>query len=257
MKEKRLFLLDMDGTIYRSHFLFPETKPFLERVRALGGKYLFLTNNSSRSVRSYVGKLTDMGIACTADNFVTSVDVTILYLQEHLPGKKVYALGTASFREQLTAAGICVTHELTDDIDVLLMGFDTELTFQKLQDACILLGRGVSYVATHPDLVCPTEYGSVPDCGSLAQMLCNATGRMPVVIGKPRPEMVYQAMKKTGIGAAQTVLIGDRLNTDIAAGYNAGIDTVLVLSGESQMEHVEKSPVKPTHIVPNIGQLLV
>ena len=135
------------------------------------------------------------------------------------------------------------------------MGFDTELTFKKLEHACILLGRGIDYVATNPDYVCPTAYGYVPDCGSVSRMLYNATKRMPIFIGKPQSEMVYLAMEKTGFGKAETVIIGDRLYTDIACGANAGVDTIFVLSGEGTMEDIKKSDTKPTYIYPDVKQL--
>lgn len=135
------------------------------------------------------------------------------------------------------------------------MGFDTELTFQKLEDACILLGKGVDYIATNPDWVCPTEFGFVPDCGSVSQMLFNATGRKPEFIGKPQPEMANLAMEKTGFGKDETIVIGDRLYTDIACGVNANVSTLFVLSGEGTMEDVEKSDVKPEFILNNIKEL--
>ena len=132
------------------------------------------------------------------------------------------------------------------------MGFDPELTFQKLEDACILLGRNIAYIATNPDLVCPTWYGYVPDCGSVSEMLYNATKRRPTFIGKPEPAMALLAMEKTGFKPQETALIGDRLYTDIACGFNAGICSILVLSGEGTLEDVEKSDVKPDHIFENI-----
>ena len=135
------------------------------------------------------------------------------------------------------------------------MGFDTELAFQKLEDACILLNRGVDYIATNPDWVCPTWYGYVPDCGSVSQMLYNATKRMPKFIGKPEPEMALLAMEKTGFSKEETALFGDRLYTDIACGVNAGISAVFVLSGEGTMEDVEASDVKPSFIYKDIKEI--
>ena len=169
--EKKLFLLDMDGTIYLDEDLFPGTLPFLNAVRAAGGRYLFLTNNSSRSVRAYVAKLARLGVSAGPEDFFTSVDALIVDLKGRTPYRRCYAFGTAAFREQLAQAGIPVTDRLEDGIDCLLIGFDTELTFQKLEDACILLNRGVDFIATNPDWVCPTWYGSVPDCGSVCEML--------------------------------------------------------------------------------------
>ena len=161
--------------------------------------------------------------------------------------------GTASFKQQLAAAGIPITDKLEDDIDILLSGFDRELTFQKLEDSCILLNRGVVWIATNPDWVCPTWYGSVPDCGSVCRMLTTATGREPRFIGKPKPEMVYLALEKTGFGPEQAVVIGDRIYTDIACGVNAGVDTIFVLSGEGVAEDMEKYQVHPTWMYENIG----
>ena len=133
--------------------------------------------------------------------------------------------------------------------------FDGVLTFQKLEDACILLNRGVPFVATNPDWVCPTWYGSVPDCGSVCRMLTTATGREPTVIGKPQPEMALLAMERTGFSPEQTVLLGDRLYTDIACGVNAGIDTVFVLSGEGTMADIDTYQIHPTWVYPDIGTL--
>ena len=251
LKEKRLFLLDMDGTIYLDNDLFDGTIDFLEYIKSIGGRYMFLTNNSSKSTEKYVEKLESLGIKATTDDFLTSTNATVLYLQKK-NYKKIYAFGTESFKEQLLSGGLSITDELSDDIDCLCMGFDTSLTFKKLEDACILLGRGVDYIATNPDWVCPTWYGYVPDCGSVAEMLYNATKRRPVFIGKPQPEMINLAVESSGFSKEQAIIFGDRLYTDIASGYNAGISTVFVLSGEGTMEDVEKSNVKPDFIFDNI-----
>ncbi|MEE0410284.1 MAG: HAD-IIA family hydrolase, partial [Clostridia bacterium] len=215
LKEKKLFLLDMDGTIYLDNDLFDGTIDFLAHVRKSGGRYIFLTNNSSKSVDKYIEKLASLGIESTADDFLTSTDATVLYLKKK-NYNKIYVFGTESFKEQLRASGLPVTDELCDDIDCLCMGFDTELTFKKLEDACILLGKGVDYIATNPDWVCPTWYGFVPDCGSVSEMLYNATKRRPAFIGKPEPTMAELALEKTGYQKKDAVLIGDRLYTDIA-----------------------------------------
>ena len=142
-----------------------------------------------------------------------------------------------------------------DEAEVLICGFDTELTFQKLEDACILLNRGVEFLATNPDWVCPTWYGYVPDCGSVCEMLFRATGRRPKVIGKPQPEMALLAMESTGFSPEETVLVGDRLYTDIACAANAGIDSVLVLSGESSRNDLQTSEVHPRWVLQNVAEL--
>ncbi len=255
LKDKRLFLLDMDGTIYLDDRLFDGTAEFLAHVQAIGGRAMYLTNNSSKSVESYVDKLSRMGLRAAPEDFLTSVNATVLYLRQK-NHRKIYAFGTASFRQQLRQGGLPVTDVLAEDIDCLCMGFDTELTFQKLEDACILLNRGVEYVATNPDWVCPTWYGSVPDCGSVAEMLYRATGRRPRFIGKPEPDMVELAVKETNFTKEQTILLGDRLYTDIKSGVRAGVDTVLVLSGEATLKDLAASDVKPTYVMKDIREFL-
>ena len=255
LKDKRLFLLDMDGTIYLDNDLFDGTIDFLKTVKAKGGRYLFVTNNSSKSTEAYVKKLNSIGIAATAEDFLTSTDATILYIQEKYQGRRFYSFGTVSFTEQLRAAGIDVVTELSDDIDGIVMGNDNELTFKKLEDACILLLNDIIYIAPNPDWVCPTSFGYVPDCGSVAEMLFRATGKRPYFIGKPRPEMLTLAMKKYGYKPEECVMIGDRVYTDIASGYNAGIDTIFVLTGEGTMEDA-KCDTPPTYIFNDIKEIL-
>lgn len=256
LQGKRLFLLDMDGTIYLDEQLFDGTKDFLHYVHEIGGKYLFLTNNSSRSVDAYIQKMHRLQIAAVKDDFFTSVDALIVDLRQYDPNRLYYGFGTASFCEQLRQAGYRITDRPEPEVACLLCGFDTELTFQKLEDACILLNRGVEFIATNPDWVCPTWYGSVPDCGSVCEMLTRATGRKPRFIGKPKPDMALLAMERYGYSREQTLLIGDRIYTDIACGVNAGIDTAFVLSGEGVMEDIERYHVTPTYHFENIRDLL-
>ncbi|MDD5603816.1 MAG: HAD-IIA family hydrolase [Eubacteriales bacterium] len=253
---KKLFLLDMDGTLYIGDTLLRGAAAFLAHLRLSGCRYIFLTNNSSKSVGKYVDKLSSLGIRSSPDDFVTSVDASVTYVRQNLPRAKIYAFGTASFRRQLSEAGLDITDRPEDDVTCLLMGYDTELTFQKLEDACFLLGRNVDYIAANPDLVCPVSFGFVPDCGSISEMLFNATGRRPVFIGKPKPDMINMAMEKSGHTACETLLIGDRLYTDIAGGSTAGVDTALVLSGESNESDVLKSKVKPNFIFHGVWELL-
>ena len=255
LKDKRLFLLDMDGTLYLDEHLFDKVPEFLNLIRRRGGRYLFLTNNSSRGVEGYIAKMRRLGIETAPEDYMTSADAAEHTLLTEFPGQKCYVSGTASLKAQLRQADIDVTDTLSDDITVLLSGFDTELTFQKLEDSCILLNRGVTWLATNPDWVCPTWYGSVPDCGSVCQMLERATGKTPRFLGKPQPEMVRLALARTGFRPQQTVVIGDRLYTDVACGVNAGIESVFVLSGEGVMGDIVKYRVNPTWIYDNIARL--
>lgn len=254
--DKKFFLLDMDGTIYLDSELFDGTLDFLAKVKNKGGKYLFVTNNSSKSTSAYVDKLKKIGIDAEEGDFLTSTDAVCLYLSTNYPGKKFYSFGTQSFTNQLREAGICVTTELEDDIFGLVISNDTELTFKKLDDAARLLGRKeLVYIATNPDWVCPTSYGYVPDCGCFCEMLKRATGREPIFIGKPKPEMLLLAMEKYGYSKDDTLMIGDRVYTDIASGFNAGVDTVFVLSGEGTVDDAINTDTPPKYIMKNIREL--
>ena len=256
LQHKKLFLFDLDGTLYLGDTLFPGAKELLACIRAQGGQYRFLTNNSSRSATSYVEKLARLGVAAEESDFLTSVDALISYLRmQGGEDRRYYVCGTESMKSQLRAAGFAIA-EGRADADALLMGFDTELTFQKLEDACILLGQGVPYVATNPDWVCPTAYGFVPDCGSVCEMLWRATSRRPIVIGKPEPLMPQLAMLEASVSAQETLLVGDRIYTDIASGANAGIDTLLVLSGETKEEGLPTADPQPTFVLPDVAALL-
>ena len=255
LQDKRLFLLDMDGTIYLDDRLFDGVTAFLSRIREKGGRYLFLTNNSSKGVEGYIEKLNGMGIATGREDYLTSVDAAIDLLRRRYPGRRCYVQGTRSFYDQLAAAGIPVTCDREDGAEILLSGFDRELTFQKLEDACILLNRGVTWLATNPDWVCPTWYGSVPDCGSVCRMLTTATGREPLFLGKPQPAMAELALRRTGFSPEQAVIIGDRLYTDVACGINAGIDSIFVLSGEGTEADIAQYGIHPTWIFSDIAAL--
>ena len=252
----RLYLMDMDGTLYLGDRLFPFTGGLLERLRSTGRKYLFLTNNSSKSVEDYVKKLESLGIPARAEDFLTSTQATVYYLNKHHPGKTLYVCGTRSMVCQLQQAGFAVTED-REQAQCIVMGFDTELTFQKLEDVSyLLLTRDIPYIATNPDLVCPTEFGSVPDCGSVCQMIFNATGKRPVVIGKPEGLMAELAMEKMGAQKEETAMVGDRIYTDIRCALNAGITGILVLSGETTRDILEQSAHKPHVVLNHAGEIL-
>ena len=252
----KLFLLDMDGTLYLGNRLYPFTIPFLNAVKQKGGRYLFMTNNSSKSVKDYIKKLNALGIEAEEHDFITSSQATARYLKAHHAGATLYVCGTQSLIEELQKEGFAVTTNL-EDVDVIVMGFDTELTFQKLEDVCrLLLTRELPYIATNPDVVCPTEFGSVPDCGSVCDMVYNATGKRPFVIGKPSPMMPRIAMEMTGFNKSQTAVIGDRIYTDVKSGLNAGVTSILVMSGETTKDILDASEDKPDFVLENVGELI-
>ena len=257
IQNMKLYLFDMDGTLYLGSRLYDFTIELLQEIRRTGGKYLFITNNSSKSVADYVKKLAGFGIEATREDFMTSSQATAYYLHKHHEGKRLYVCGTQSLKQELTKEGFTVTEDL-DQVECIVMGFDTELTFQKLHDVSYLLltRPELPYIATNPDLVCPTEFGSVPDCGSVCICIKNATGKEPVVIGKPSPLMPELAMDKLGISKEQTCVVGDRIYTDVKSGLNAGVTGILVMSGETTPKILAQSPDKPHLVLQDAGEIL-
>ena len=256
MKDLKLFLFDMDGTLYLGDRLFSFTTELLAKIKATGGRYMFMTNNSSKSVVAYIEKLRKLGIEATEDEFITSSQATAYYLKNNHPTAKLYVCGTESLKTELRSQGFTITENL-DEVECIVMGFDTELNFKKLHDVSFMLcTRELPYIATNPDYVCPTEFGSVPDCGSVCDMIFNATGKRPVVIGKPEALMPQLAMARTGYSKEQTVVIGDRIYTDIKSGINAGTVTVLVMSGETTQEILDASPEKPDFVLADAGLMI-
>ena len=252
---KLLWLFDMDGTIYREDRLFDGTLELLRRIEDRGGHSVFVTNNSSRSVEDYIAKLRRMGIETDRAHFFTSSQATVRLLQAEYPGALVYCQGTQSLLRELRQAGIRVT-ERVEPVDVVLLGFDNEMTSEKLRRTCeILTLQSPVYLATNPDLVCPVSFGYVPDCGSISVMLRNATGKYPRFIGKPEPTMIEQAMQAFGCTKEQTVLLGDRLYTDVAAGLRAGVCSVCVLSGEATVQDIQQGEVKPTWTFASVKEI--
>lgn len=257
IEDIKLFLFDMDGTLYLGNRLYDFTKDLLDTIKKRGGKYMFMTNNSSKSVSDYIKKLEKMGIESCYDDFLTSSQATSYYLKKYHSNKKLYVCGTKSLKQELSLNGFEITEDL-DKVDAVVMGFDTELTFKKLEDVSklLLLRPDIPYIATNPDYVCPTEFGSVPDCGSVCDMLYNVSGRRPTVIGKPEALMPILAMEKTGYKREETAVIGDRIYTDIKSGINAGATTILVMSGETTYEILEKSDSKPDYVLSSAKEIL-
>ena len=257
LRSKKLYLFDMDGTLYLGNQLYDFTLELLDTLKKTGRNYLFMTNNSSKSVEDYVKKLEKLGITATREDFMTSSQATAFYLHKHHEGQNLYVCGTESLKEELRREGFTVTTDISE-VECIVMGFDTELTFQKLHDVSyMLLTRpDLPYIATNPDYVCPTEFGSVPDCGSVCDMIYNATKKRPVVIGKPSPLMPQLAMEKLGVSREETCVVGDRIYTDVKSGLNAGITGILVLSGETTREILEASEDKPHLVLEDASEIL-
>lgn len=236
--------LDMDGTIYLGSKLFPFTIDFLSSMKAAGIGYSFLTNNPTKSVADYLGKLAEMGITADEDNMYTTSLAAIDYIKRTWPSaRRLFLLGTPSMISQFEKAGFESCSDDPDDVpDALVVAFDTTLTYSRLCRAAWWASQGIPYVATNPDRVCPTDQKVVlVDCGSLQKCIEHATGRKPdIVLGKPDPTMLDGIRLRHSLEPSQIAMVGDRIYTDTAMAHNAGAVGVLVLSGETTLETAEK-----------------
>ena len=256
--------LDMDGTIYMGSQLFPFTKDFLKELTDNGIGYSFLTNNPTRSRVDYLKKLEKLGIEATPDQMYTTAVATIEYLKEKMPEvKRIFAPGTPSMIKEFEEAGYEMTAiDAADMPDLLLVAFDTTLTYERLCHASWLAAQGIPYIATNPDRVCPTDLPTVlVDCGSLCKCIEHATGRCPdLVIGKPNPDMLSGIMYRYGLKAEEIAMCGDRIYTDVAMAQNAGAFGVLVLSGETTLQtalEAENPPLLTARDISVFGKLLI
>jgi HAD superfamily hydrolase (TIGR01457 family) len=246
------FLLDMDGTLYMGKEPIAGAAEFVAYLRESGRGCLFFTNNPSSDAAQYSEKLTRMGIPAVPGDILTSGEATARYLMSETPYRKVYVVGTPSFEQELRAAGITLTEEAPEAV---VLAFDTTLTYAKLERACLLLRTGLPYIATNPDKVCPTDYGPIPDCGSTAALLFEATGRRPKYVGKPNPEMIRTGLGKLDAPPETSAMVGDRLYTDMQMAYNAGITSVLVLSGETRSQDLDNLNRMPDYVFESVREL--
>jgi NagD protein len=256
--------LDMDGTIYMGNSLFPWTKDFLTGLSAAGIGYSFLTNNPSRNIGDYLAKLEKMGISATRDEMYTTALATIDYIRTHYPeARRLFLLGTPSMIAEFEAAGFESAADSADDRpDLLVVGFDMTLTYDRLCRAAWWASQGLPYIATNPDRVCPTDQPTVlVDCGSMCACIEYATGRRPdITLGKPDPNMLAGIMERHDLEPHQIAMVGDRIYTDIAMAHNAGAFGVLVLSGETTAATAASADPQPHLTVPSLkefGELLL
>lgn len=257
LDDKTLYLLDMDGTLYFDETPIDGALEFMKSLERRGCDFVYMTNNSSKSADDYIKKLERIGFPAGPEHMFTSGQATCQFLKGIKPGGRIYVVGTESLKNELRKNGFEVIENGTKAVDILLIGYDTELTYQKLKDACNYLCEGVPYYATNPDVVCPAPGGRyLPDCATMCYMLEKATGRTPMYIGKPRKEMALSAIAFKNSTPDKAVLVGDRLYTDIKCGLNADILTVLVLSGESTMEDIDKFDIHPHIIVDSVKDLI-
>ena len=258
-KIKRV-VFDMDGTIYKGGTLFSFTKDVFETLEKIGIDYTFLTNNSSKSAKDYLKKILALGLKATPDNISTSATATFFYLKQHYPQvKKVYVLGTASLREEFADHGYTLINEdnTTDEPELVVVAFDTTLTYERLCKATYWIGEGKPYVATHPDTVCPTDLPTIlVDCGAVQALIENVTKRRPEAVpGKPDAAMIGGIMDKYGLKPEEVMMVGDRIYTDMEMARRAKVAGVLVLTGEATLETLKESGLTPELVLDDISVL--
>ncbi len=251
--------LDMDGTIYEGGSLFDSALPFLKTLEELGIGYSLLTNDSSRSARDYVAHLAPMGLDVSAGHVFTSGQATIDFLRRrHRQVRNLFVLGTESLCQEFGEAGFAATREAGGpEPDAVVAGFDTTLSYERLCTAGYWIATGKLFVATHPDLICPTDRQMLlVDCGAVCACLEAATGRSPdAVLGKPDPRMLDGILSRHNLRPHQVAVVGDRLYTDMALAHRCGAVGVLVLTGESTAADAEACPDQPDLVVTDLGAL--
>lgn len=252
IRDKKIFILDMDGTFYLGDRLLDGSLEFISKVKESGRDFLFFTNNSSKNADVYLRKLANMGCVIDENQVITSGMVTAHYLKEHWSSPKVYLLGTPMLEEDFINKGITLTE---DSPDAVVVGFDTTLTYEKLSIACSLIRNGTPFIATHLDYNCPTENGFIPDCGAICAFITASTGVLPKYLGKPFTETLDYILDYLKCSKDELVFVGDRLYTDIAIGVNHGITSVLVMTGETKPGDIEGSDIKPDLIIDRLIDL--
>lgn len=247
-------VLDLDGTLYKGSRLFPCTVPFLQQLTALDIEYSFVTNNSSQSRADYCSKLQRLGVPAHADQIYTSAAGAMDYIRQTFPGvSRLALLGTPSLCDEFVAAGFVVDWATPEAV---VVAFDTTLDYQRLCRTAYWIQQGLPFIATHPDLICPTDQPTVlVDCGAVCAALSAATGRHPVVLGKPSPVVLQQICSRHGLTPDQVVMVGDRLYTDMAMARSAGCVSVLVLTGEATRTEATEMYSPPDLIVEDVGEL--
>ncbi|MFA4987922.1 MAG: HAD-IIA family hydrolase [Candidatus Brocadiia bacterium] len=246
------FLLDLDGTVYLGDHLLPGAAEFVRALARHHRKWLFITNNCSRTPCEYARKLSQLGIPTRASGVFTSGELAGRYLVGQ-GIHRAFVLGTPSLRRQLRALGVVHT---ADSPQAVLSSFDKTLTYGKLLTAVALVRSGLPFYSTHPDLVCPTPDGPIPDSGLITQMIEKTTGRSARYLGKPMVEMVEGAAARMGLAKEGLVFIGDRLYTDVRMAREAGIGSVLVLSGETNRAMLAESPWQPHLVADGLHELV-
>jgi len=252
LKKVQCFILDMDGTFYLGDKIIDGSLAFLEGVKNCNKCFYFFTNNSSRNAKYYQEKLKKMGCFIEEKDILTSNQVIMKYIKENQKGKQVYLVGNEYLREDFKNAGI----EIVEDYpDLVIVGFDTTLEYQRVSKACHYIRNGIPFYAVNPDFNCPMETGFIPDCGSICAMITASTGVKPVVFGKPSHHTLQYILDRTRLKEEDIAYIGDRLYTDIAMGKGNKMNTILVLSGETRKEDLVHSNIQPDLVFQSLKEI--
>lgn len=252
IRQKGAFICDMDGVIYRGTDALPGAKPFIHWLKKNTKRFLFLTNSSERTPLQLSERLAAMGIEVEPEHFMTSAIATAIFLQSQLPGARVFAIGENGLHQALTQAGFTITE---DRPDYVILGETEHYTYGKIEKAIHCVLAGARLIGTNPDLTGPSEKGIVPACRALMAPIELSTGRQPYYIGKPNPLIMRHSLKRLGCRREEAVIIGDRMDTDIIAGIESEIQTVLVLSGITKKEDLERFAYQPEVILDHVGQI--
>ena len=246
------FMIDLDGTIYKGNVPIPGAKEFISQLKTKGIPFVFLTNNSSHSREHYLKKLNGMGFDVSMNNILTSTVATIRYIKKNFPGESVYPLGTEQFVSEVKVSGITIS----DKPDIVLLAFDRTITYEKINNAYNFLKGGSKFIATHPDDLCPTESGYDIDIGPFIRMFEQMTGTAATVIGKPNVAMVDMAASEMNVNRNGICMIGDRISTDMKMASDAGIKSILVLSGEASRNDVKIMKSPPTEVLDSVANIV-
>ena len=249
------YVLDLDGTVYLDDALLPGAADTIAALRAAGSRVAFLTNKPLELPRDYAAKLTRLGVPCDAGDVVSSTDALVLYLNEHAAGARVFVVGEPVVIDVVRQAGFVITDD-PDTIDIVVVSFDRTFDYAKLVTAFRAVRRGARLVATNPDPYCPTGDGGLPDCGALLAAIETAGGvRAEAVVGKPSPYMAHAILDRLGVPASDVALVGDRLLTDVQMAHDAGMTSILVLSGATTRADLELGSIRPDVVLDGIAGL--
>lgn len=246
------FMIDMDGTVYKGNETIPGAKEFISFLKKEKTPFVFLTNNSSNTRNHYHKKLTSMGFDVEEKNILTSTLATVRFIKEKRPGSKVFIIATPDVTREIEELGI---ESSENEPDIVLLTFDRTITFDKINKAYHFMLNGTELIATHPDDLCPTETGYDVDIGQFIHLLVMLTGEPATIIGKPSRLMLEMAAKEMDIDDKNAIMVGDRLYTDIRMASDAGIRSIMVLTGEAKVSDLDNSEIVPTFIAGSVADI--